>query len=64
MSNDYVIIEGRRYPSQYPPGSGSAELDAAWSVLDMLKPDAISDEIRCFLAGAFCAELMKARRPK
>lgn len=38
------------YPSNYKPGSHWAT-DEAWQILDRLKPGAIDDDIRAFLAG-------------
>jgi hypothetical protein len=61
MSNDpgYVIINGRRYPSNYPPGKHWA-IDRAWEILDTLPKDTMSDENRAWLAGVFAGALMKA----
>jgi hypothetical protein len=57
----YVIINGRRYPSLYLPGSHWA-IDEAWRILDMLKDGAIPENVRLLLAGMIAGALMKARK--
>jgi hypothetical protein len=44
------------YPSNYPPGTNWAT-DAAWELLDQIKPGVIPDHVRFFLAGAFAGRL-------
>lgn len=56
----YVAIEGRSYPSNYPPGCHWAT-DEAWRILDMLRDGAIPDDVRAFLAGGIAGALMRAR---
>jgi hypothetical protein len=61
--NDLVIgTNGHRYPSRYYPGQGSANMDAAWEILDTLKPDAIDLSVRSMLAGLITAYLQRAQR--
>ena len=48
------------YPDRYPPGTHWA-LDAAWEILDRIKPGVISDDVRAFLAGLIAARLMRER---
>lgn len=57
---DYVFVEGRRYPSRYPPGAHWAT-DEAWRILDMLKEGALPDDVRAFLAGGIAGALMRER---
>lgn len=59
----YVIINGRRYPSRYPPGCHWA-MDEAWRILDLLQDGAIRDDVRAFLSGAIAGALMKERSQK
>ena len=49
------------YPSDYPPGTHWAT-DEAWHVLDILKPGVLTDDVRCFLAGAIAGTLMRVAR--
>lgn len=58
--NENVIINGRSYPSRYTPGTHWST-DEAWRILDTLKEGAISNEIRCFLAGMIAGALAKER---
>ena len=58
--NNTVTINGRSYPSRYPPGIHWAT-DEAWRILDMIKDEVISTEIRAFLSGAIAGALMKER---
>jgi hypothetical protein len=46
------------YPSNYPPGKHWA-IDAAWEILDTLKPGVLSIEARSLLAGMITGRLMK-----
>lgn len=48
------------YPSKYSPGTHWA-IDAAWEILDVLEPGAISIEVRALLAGMIAGRLMKER---
>jgi hypothetical protein len=56
-----VTINGRQYPSIYPPGSHWSA-DEAWRVLDMIKPGVLSLDVRSMLAGAIAGLLMKVSR--
>jgi hypothetical protein len=49
------------YPSKYPPGTHWAT-DAAWEILDTVKPGVIPDDVRAFLAGQIAGRLMKERQ--
>lgn len=49
-----------RYPDRYPPGTHWAT-DAAWEILDTIKPGVISDDVRAFLAGQIAGRLMRER---
>ena len=48
------------YPDRYPPGTHWAS-DAAWEILDTIKPGVISDDVRAFLAGLIAGRLMRER---
>jgi hypothetical protein len=52
--------ERHSYPSHYPPGTHWAT-DAAWEILDTLKPGILSIEARSLLAGMIAGRLMKER---
>jgi hypothetical protein len=49
-----------QYPTSYAPGSHWAT-DAAWEMLDILKPGVIPDDVRFWLAGAIAGRLMRER---
>lgn len=55
----YVVINGRRYPSHYPPGSGHWAIDEAWQILDRIKDGVIPDDARAFLSGLIAGTLMR-----
>ena len=44
------------YPSNYRPGTHWAT-DAAWEILDTVKPGVIPDDVRAFLAGQIAGRL-------
>ena len=48
------------YPDKYPPGTHWA-LDAAWEILDTIKPGVIPDDVRAFLVGRIAGLLMQER---
>ena len=48
------------YPSDYRPGTHWAT-DAAWEILDMVKPGVISGDVRAYLAGLITSRLMAER---
>jgi hypothetical protein len=50
-----------QYPDRYPPGTGWA-IDAAWEILDTIKPGVIDVEVRAFLAGQIAGRLMRERK--
>jgi hypothetical protein len=50
-----------QYPDRYPPGTGWA-IDAAWEILDTIKPGVIDAEVRAFLAGQIAGRLMRERK--
>jgi len=56
----YVTINGRRYPSNYPPGQNQA-LDEAWRALDLIKDGVIRDDVRAYLAGVYAGALERER---
>lgn len=49
------------YPSNYMPGAHWAT-DAAWEILDTIKPGVIGEGVRAFLAGHIAGRLMKERK--
>lgn len=51
------------YPDAFPPGSHWAA-DEAWSILDSIKPGAIDDDIRAYLAGQIMGTLLRIVRDK
>lgn len=52
--------EEHTYPAHYPPGAHWAT-DAAWEMLDMLVPGAISLENRALIAGMIAGRIMRER---
>jgi hypothetical protein len=62
MRRDAVQLQGQQheYPSNYPPGKHWA-IDAAWEILDTLKPGVLSIEARSLLAGMIAGRLTKER---
>lgn len=50
---------GHSYPSRHTPDSGNWAAAEAWAILDTLKPGRIPPDVRCYLAGAIAAVLMK-----
>ena len=48
------------YPDRYPPGTHWS-LDAAWEILDTIKPGVIPDDVRALLAGMISGRLMQER---
>jgi hypothetical protein len=48
------------YPSRYGPGVHWAT-DAAWEILDNIKPGVIDVDVRSFLAGLIAGRLMEER---
>jgi hypothetical protein len=52
--------DDHHYPDRYPPGTHWAT-DAAWEILDSIKPGVISDDVRAFLAGQIAGRLMRER---
>lgn len=48
------------YPDRHPPGSHWAT-DAAWEILDTIKPGVIQQDVRAWLAGAIAGRLSKER---
>lgn len=61
MSDDFVTIKGRRYPSRYYPGSGNKDLDEAWTILDSVKDGVIPDDVRAYLAGQITGVIARIR---
>lgn len=55
------MTDKHTYPPKYLPGTHWAT-DAAWEILDMLKPGAISAEDRAWLAGCIAGRLVRERR--
>lgn len=51
------------YPSNYPPGSDWA-VTAGWEILDTIRPGAIPDDVRFFLAGMIAGRLVREREKK
>lgn len=49
------------YPPAYPPGKHWS-IDAAWEILDTLKPGLIPQDARCFLAGQIAGRLAQERQ--
>jgi hypothetical protein len=52
--------KSHQYPSNYPPGTHWS-IDAAWEILDMLKPGELTIETRSLLAGLIAGRLMRER---
>jgi hypothetical protein len=52
--------EQHQYPSNYPPGTHWA-IDAAWEIMDTLKPGVLSLDARSLLAGMIAGNLMRER---
>jgi hypothetical protein len=51
------------YPSDYAPGPNQHwAVNEAWEILDSLRPGAMSDEARAFIAGKITGALMVAAR--
>lgn len=48
------------YPDRYKPGTHWST-DAAWEILDRVKPGVIPDEVRALLAGLIAGRLMAER---
>jgi hypothetical protein len=64
IENDgWIDINGRRYPSNYPPGTHPA-LDEAWEILDTIQDGAIPETLRIFLAGVIAGKILKYRGNK
>jgi hypothetical protein len=55
------MSEEHEYPSNYGPSTHWAT-DAAWQILDSIKPGVISAEVRAYLAGQIAGRLMKERQ--
>jgi len=60
--DDYVTIDGRRYPSRYPPGGSDKDLNAAWNIIDMVKDGVLTDEARALLAGMIKGAMSRCRQ--
>lgn len=56
-----VKIGDHLYPDNYPAGRGR-DLDIAWEILDTLAPNALSLEMRSYLAGAITGVISAVRR--
>jgi hypothetical protein len=54
------MTDEHRYPTSYAPGAHWAT-DAAWELLDHIKPGVIPDDVRFWLAGAFAGRLTLER---
>jgi hypothetical protein len=52
--------DDHHYPDRYPPGTHWA-VDAAWEILDKIKPGVLPDDVRAFLAGQIAGRLVKER---
>jgi len=50
--------QAHEYPPAYVLGTHWAS-DAAWEILDQIKPGVIPGDVRAFLAGLIAARLMK-----
>lgn len=51
------------YPSRHPPGTHWAT-DAAWEILDTIKPGLIRPDVRAYLAGAIAGRLSREREDR
>jgi len=51
------------YPGGYEPGSHWS-LDAAWEILDHIKPGLIPMDVRCWLAGAIAGRMERERQER
>jgi hypothetical protein len=56
------MTDKHTYPSDYPPGTHWA-VDAAWEILDRLKPGLLDLETRSLLAGMIAGRLVRERGP-
>lgn len=54
------MTEKHEYPSPYRPGAHWAT-DAAWEILDVIKPGLIPLDVRSYLAGAIAGRLVRER---
>jgi hypothetical protein len=54
------IATEHTYPSKYPPGT-RWDTDAAWEILDFLKPGVISEDNRAMLGGLIAGRLNRER---
>lgn len=48
------------YPSKYPPGT-SWHTDAAWEILDIIKPGVLDDDVRAVLGGMIAGRVSRER---
>lgn len=60
MSGSDTPTQTHEYPSEYGPGTHWAT-DAAWKILDTLRPGTLSVEVRAYLAGQIAGRLMRER---
>lgn len=60
MADEYPTTAEHEYPSNHGPGAHWAT-DAAWEILDTIKPGVISLEVRSLLAGQIAGRLMRER---
>lgn len=56
-----VKIGEHLYPDKYAPGKGGPDLDAAWEILDHIKPGLIPMDARSLLAGMICGHFIRIR---
>lgn len=55
------MSDTHEYPPDYPPGKHWS-IDAAWEILDSIKPGLIPQDIRCFLAGQIAGRLVQEQQ--
>lgn len=48
------------YPDRHPPGA-CWSTDAAWEILDVIKPGLIPTDVRAYLAGRIAGRLIRER---
>lgn len=61
-NNDTVTLEnGHTYPDKYAPGPKAPwHMNAAWEILDCIKPGVIPIDVRSMLAGQIAGRLIRA----
>lgn len=64
MADDGSVAHknGHTYPDRYAPGPKQPwQINAAWEILDCVKPGIIPTDVRALLAGQIAGRLMRAK---